>query len=240
MEAQVSASDVARQKFVVVDIETAPPRSSASPTELGSAKQTSATHEITAIAVLIASRDAGPSWTVETIQSWDRSRCDEFEILLALNRKLVGLLSAATTVVTFNGIRHDLPVIRRRAAVHRMFDLSAWASLLRCRHRDLMTDGMGGPGAQWMSLRNTCNSLLIPTESNFAKAAMATTDVARRKCETDVCSTFVLLLYTLAMEAADERELVNGWHALATYTRSQHPDRPHLLQFAYAVEDLSI
>jgi hypothetical protein len=236
MEAQVSARDV----FIVLDIETAPPRSSPTPILLGSRDRTSVSHEITAVAMLVAGRASGPTWTIDSLHSWDRSRHSEFDILLGLNRKLVGLLSAGATLITFNGIRHDVPGIRRRAAFHRMFELSAWESLLSCHHRDLMIDGMSGPHAQWSSLRDICQALYIPTDSNFAKAAQATVDAARRKCETDVCSTFALLLYTLALEAADEKELIHGWHALADHMRVEHAQRPHLVQFAYAVEDLSI
>jgi hypothetical protein len=226
--------------FGVLDIETAPPRSIATPPVLGSERRTSATHEITAIALLVARRTAPGDWEVDRLHSWDASRHDEFTMLLRFSREAIRLATAGGTVVTFNGRRHDLPVILRRAAFHRMFELPAWRQLARLSHRDLMTDGLCGREAPWLSLRDTCDSLLIPWDADFAKAAAATPDARRRKCETDVCSTFALLLYTLAMENSNGRELVGGWLALASHAKRLHARSPHVLQFAIAAEDQSI
>lgn len=239
MKAQVPASkddDV----FVVIDIETAPPRSSPFALPLGSLERTSLSHEITAIAILIAARQTDAAWRITTVQSWNSSQHSEFEILLALNRRLAPLLVQGATLVTFNGIRHDVPAIRRRAAFHRMFELTTWRAMLTCRHRDLMVDGITGRQARWSSLKDTCHSLHIPCESDFPSAARATVEVTRRKCETDVCSTYVIFLYLLALETGDDRDLSKGWRALADYVHRVHPSRPHLVQFKDAAEDQGI
>lgn len=239
MQAQVPTLAAAGETIIVIDIETAPPRTLPDPSSTYRPR-TSATHEIAAIAALVATRQPDARWTVEGLHSWDRSRTDEFGILLGFDGRLGPLFAAGARIVTFNGLRHDLASIRRRAAFHRMFALRGWTAMLECRHRDLMVDGLGGPHAQWVALRDTCNALRIPSASDFPAAAMATVDATRRKCETDACSTFVLLLYTLAMEAADERELVSGWRALAAHVRSAHARCPHLMQFAEAADDQSI
>ena len=237
MKTQARAAD--RCSYVVLDIETAPdPRPLATVTA-GSAGQSSHSHVITAVAMLLATRGADVAWTVDRLHCWHRPS-DEHDILRSMQRALATELGDGATLVTFNGIRHDVPTIRRRAAFHRMFGLRGWDLLTTTPHRDLMTDGISGPQSQWASLAQTCAGLGIPTDHAFAAAAKGTTDVARRKCETDVCATFVLLLYTLAMETGEVSDLTNGWRALGRMVTRDHALRPHLTQFNDAAEDQCI
>lgn len=237
MKTQPGAADLRR--YAVLDIETAPDPWPLAAVPAGSAERSSHSHVVTAVALLTATREGRAAWTVDRLHSWHRPN-GEHDILRALQRALATELGSGATLVTFNGVRHDLPTIRRRAAFHRMFGLKAWDLLLTAPHRDLMTDGISGPKAQWASLAQTCAGLGIPTDHAFAAAANATTDVARRKCETDVCATFVLLLYTLAMETGEPADLTGGWLALRKTIARDHDLRPHLTQFIEAAEDQCI
>lgn len=237
MKTQPAAAD--EQRYAVLDIETAPNPRPLSAVPAGSAERSSHSHVVTAVALLTAVRGDDADWTVDRLQSWHRPS-DEHDVLRALQCALATELGRGATLVTFNGVRHDVPTIRRRAAYHRMFGLRAWDLLVTVPHRDLMTDGISGPQAQWASLAQTCAGLGIPTDHAFAAAAKATTDVARRKCETDVCATFVLLLYTLAMETGEPLDLKKGWKALSACIARDAALRPHLVQFAHAAEDQCI
>ncbi len=240
MKKQASHATPSQSAYVVLDIETAPDPHPVVRIPSGSAVRSSMSHLITAAAMLVARRQEGLSWTVDAIRSWHGAEHDEYAVLRGLQGALLPLLDTGATLVTFNGVRHDVPTIRRRAAFHRMFGSRTWPLLATAPHRDLMTDGLAGREAQWVSLAQSCIGLSIPWEHAFQTAAQATPGVAQRKCETDVCAEFVLLLYTLAMEHGHEFDLTHGWRALASHVARDHAGRPHLMQFAHAAEDQCI
>lgn len=221
-------------RFAVLDIETAP-----DPEAVALAKRNvdrrsaggSALHAIAAAAVLEAKETDDGLWTVTHLHSWSRPDDDEFRILTGIEAVVAEVAAADGTLVTYNGIRHDLAVLRRRAARHWMFELEGWRCLQTMRHRDLMIENFGSPDATWPSLRDACAALAIPTNHCTTGASAATTGTQLRKCETDVASTFLLMLHALAMERGSIRPLREGWAALARYAGGPVRNLPHLAQF---------
>lgn len=214
----------------VIDIETMPdPYALALLDDRGRVKgKSAATHRIVAMSTLRAVED-DRGWTVTGIASLHgHSDVDERDMLLAAD-DLLSWAGQGGIVASFNGDRHDLVVLRRRAARHLMPDLGGVGSSARLAHRDLMTSpALAGGG--WYSLREAAAGLGIPVAHRLSTRGLGTPKLIQ-KGQTDVSVTFLLFLYDLAMRRGEAGVVEKGWRALGDYVRGMGPHGDHLAQF---------
>lgn len=190
-----------------------------------------AVHAITAAAWLSLGEQEDGTWQVKRCRSWGAPD-DEFEILLALDRELFDLASLSGQLVTYNGLRHDLPVIRRRAARHWLFEMSGLFPKQAIDHRDVMRVAGLGIG-DWPKLREACAGIGLSCDPDDDPIGHGQTlSSRRRKAEVDVYGTMILRLFELATERRDIRTLTEGWSAIADWILRQRPLSPHLIQFS--------
>lgn len=160
---------------------------------------------IVSCAILKACEPSIGTWEVDSLTSHSDH---EEDVLAAID----AALATPTTLVTYNGIRHDLPVIRRRIMRFRRFDLQ-YAAASRLDHLDLYECPTVPPGGVAGSLQDRCASLGIDSKT-YLEADEDERPRAVLKGETDVVATFVLLLHELAALRGDGRVWASGMDAL--------------------------
>lgn len=218
--------------LVALDLETAPDPYAVDMLAGGGKAVTRnvAIHHISAAAWLVMSEGADGDWRVVELDSLG-TPTDEFDILLSLNRVLQIAADAGGEVVTYNGSRHDFPVIRRRAARQWMFELDGLFPAEPIRHRDVMKSSGLGIG-DWPKLREACAGLGFTCDAEQDPIGAGKTLIPRRrKAEVDTVATMILRLHELAAERRDAATLAHSWSALASYIRRHSAARPHLVQF---------
>lgn len=189
-----------------------------------------ATHRISAAAWLVMRESADGWWEIEELDS-QGAPTDEFDILLSLNRVMRLVLDRAGEIATYNGQRHDMPVIRRRAARHWMFEMDGLFPPHPIRHVDAMRTAGLGIG-DWPQLREACAGLGFTCDAEQDPMGAGRTLIPRRrKAEVDTVATMIVRLHDLAAERRDVATLARGWKALADHIRHHAAARPHLLQF---------
>ncbi len=216
-----------------IDLESAPdPRAEGLlPASQVPRSSSAALHQIAAAATLVAREEGDGAWVVEALSSLDQPDVDEFGILLGLDDALADVAGRGGEICSWNGLRHDMPLIRRRIARHWAFPLEGLASGLELLHRDMMLATGRHPG-EWMKLREACAAAGFTCTPDVPKNQAATAKSPRvRKCEVDATATFLLRLHALALERRDRRPLVEGWSALIRYIEAERPDDAHLRQF---------
>jgi len=145
--------------------------------------------------------------------------------LVLLAEGALAWLGERGTLVSHNGVSHDLPLIRRRAMRTWMFDhtpsVFAWADPSPRRHYDTMLSlGQG-------SLLDLCAGLGIPAlVPRRGKSSVA--DGRIRKCEVDVVATGVAFLHAHAAEIGSATWLAAAWRDLACHLVAR-PSRDHLM-----------
>jgi hypothetical protein len=185
---------------------------------------------ITAITMLSVEEDATGAWMGHRLRSFGLPD-PEFELLMQLDEALAEFEERSPLLVTYNGIAHDLGVLRHRGARHWLFGLPGLDLLDRCQHRDMMRTGTRGWRDAWPTLRDALAGLGIAADPMVASGASRSVEAAVRKCEVDVVGTYLLLLYELAIERGDPAVLVSGWSALSDYLGRPPVAAPHLNQF---------
>jgi len=202
------------QSFAVLDIETAPSDASIVLAGRGSGDR-SMLHEMTAASVLRFRRNGACGFDDFRMLSVGGSGEDEADMLRALRIGLDDAHGAGATLVTWNGIAHDLPTLRTRAARHWLFGafaLPRWDAAPD--HLDLMRDGPWA-GGRWSSLVDTCAALGVPALLEEQSGPRCTLSTPVRKCQLDVAVTALLLMYGVSEREADARPLMAGWVGLA-------------------------
>lgn len=122
-------------------------------------------------------------------------------------------LSCSPTLITYNGRRHDIPVIRRRVMRFKRFDLQFASQASLIPHIDLYDFPRVAVGGSHGSLQDRCAALGIDSKTYDEDDD----DMRSRmvlKGETDVVATFVLLIHELAAFRADSRVWGAGVRAL--------------------------
>jgi len=218
--------------FGVIDIETAPdPMATALMRTRDGARINSAAHRIETVALLRARELDDGTWVDFRLTTPSMPRLEEPAILSVADEFLRGLSADDGTCVTFNGRSHDFAVLRRRAARFWMFECAGIDAAARLRHADLMRVMTRGWRDEWPSLAAACAGLTIPA-NHLPEDTLRRWSIKERKAQTDVLSTFLLLLYELAMRRRDIATLGLGWSALADFLKSFDRRAPHLQQFA--------
>lgn len=217
--------------LATIDIETAPdPQAIDMLAGRDGPSRNVAMHLISAAAWLVMSEDAAGHWSVDELGS-EGAPTDEFDILLSINRVMRTLLDADGELATYNGVRHDLPVIRRRASRHWMFGQDGLFPPTPIRHRDVMRSPGLGIG-DWPKLREACAGLGFTCDAEQDPIGSGRTLIPRRrKAETDAVATMIIRLHELAADRRDPGTLAHGWTALARHILVKPELRPHLVQF---------
>lgn len=201
----------------------------------GPTKIHAATHKITACCMLSAWENPDGSWTDLNLTTVQEATMTEPEMLDVIDRFFVDIVEKAGTCVTFNGMSHDVPVIKRRAARHWLFDRRGITDIDQCHHEDLMRRMTRGWRDDWPSLAAACAGLGIPIDHHPIDKKDRTS-MTVLKCETDVYATFSLLLFELAIRRRQRSVLDQGWSALQAFTLRNRPRAQHLAQFGRAFD----
>lgn len=157
----------------------------------------------------------------------------EPDILLMTEQILADVSASRGLLVTFNGRRHDLPVLRMR-------QLRWW----QCAsagirgfaagegdHMDVMATLAAG-GNRFATLADACGAVGFSIFGMTPIGRTTETPKALEKCELDVVGTAVLMLHLLAERAGSDEPLRRGMPVLGDYLRTLAGRRPHLEHFA--------
>jgi hypothetical protein len=218
----------------VLDLETAPDPMALSLAGLRKAERAhgaAALHQITDATVLHAREEEDGSWSGFQLSSYTVRDSDEAELLRSLDLDLDRLRRQDGTIVTYNGVRHDLPVLRRRAARHLMFDGSWILPDDKIRHYDLMLMAPGGRSGSWSKLRDAAAGLGIPVAHQLPTRGLGTATAGVRKSQVDVLATFLVMLHDVALRRGSSEPLRRGWRSLAQYIGTMGPHGDHLAQY---------
>jgi hypothetical protein len=218
----------------VLDIETAPDPFALALAGLkhsDRANGAAALHQITDASVLHACEDEDGSWNAFELSSFTIKDSSEDELLQSIDQHLHRLRKHNGKIVTYNGVRHDLPMLRRRAARHLMFDGSWILPDEDVPHYDLMLMAPGGRSGSWSKLRDTAAGLGIPVAHQLPTRGLGTPTAGVRKSQVDVVATFLILLHDLALRRGSDEPLRRGWRALSQFIRTMGPHGDHLAQY---------
>lgn len=218
--------------FGILDIETKPdPHAMALLRQSNADRSPLAIHRLTAASMISVWETTGGEWQDLSLVSVAEPDHSETTMLTEIDRFLLNLITNGGECVTFNGLSHDLPTLRRRASRHLLFDLTGVFPATPMLHTDLMRRCTRGWRDDWPSLRAACAGLGIPVNHLLAGNGGSGPSARQRKCEVDVVCTFLLLLYELSISRRTQRPIVAGWKAVRELFGSGHPP-PHLAQFA--------
>lgn len=216
-------------RLLVIDIETSPDPLSVAIAGRGDQINRTALHRLVAYSMLEAKEDAQGNWGEFDLSSGADQA--ELPMLVAISDKLQGLYTDAGTLITFNGLAHDLPALRRRLLANWAFDLEGLVRADELDHIDLMRSGAGGAHGKWSNLRDSCAGLGIPLNHLIGPRSADPLASSIRKSQTDVVGTLLLLLHEVALARRHAKPLAAGWRALSDHLGRAGGKAPHLEQF---------
>jgi hypothetical protein len=206
-------------RFIVLDLETHTD-SLIRGLSTGSKSSEALVQEIRSCSALIASEPQIGTWEIENLATASH---DEDDILRFIDQ----ILADYPTVVTYNGRRHDLPIIRRRIMRFKHFGLENACNVHRLPHLDLYDFPPVAAGGHHGSLQDRCAALGADART-YIEADEDTLPRAVLKGETDVIATFVLLLHELAAWRANGSVWTQGVRALQRAKGGELARRGHL------------
>lgn len=211
------------EDLIVLDIETTvcDETRQAFKTKLKEPLRHSTLRLITAISALVCS--PGDPWTFN-LSSFIK---DERRALEGLDTLLRQHPDAA--LVTFNGLRYDIPTIEMRALHHFLFSSYGLAQIQRRKHYDLY-DMLG----RQCSLASLQACLALPVDDDvFLERSQFPYE--QRKCEIDVVSTFLAFIQVTAFRLTDKQLVTNSWQAIGRHFATNQTGRRHLASLVRAV-----
>lgn len=225
------------RRVVVVDIETAPDPQTLCllKKEQGIARATWAIQRIETACILVAVEDQRNIKVSEFIcraidAPRERERADEPDILALIGVHLE-IDAPTTTLVSFNGLAHDLPIMRRRAFVNKMSECPAFSANPHFHHEDLMHSLGAEPSSTRVPLLQAAGGLGIPVLHRFPLRTAPPATQRMRKCEVDVIATFLLYTQMLAARRCNPGFFDTAWQAIADHLGVMNPKGEHLAQF---------
>lgn len=204
--------------LVVLDLET---RHDGTIAGLASSKKAAATFAqgIEGFSALVAQETAVAHWAVHRLVT---NVGPEHLVLPAIDE----ILARSPTIVTYYGLVHDLPVLRRRIMRYRRYDLANGLRAARLPHIDLYAFPPSPAGSVHGSLQDRCAALGIDSRT-YADGSDDLSHAAR-KSQTDVIATFILLLHELAAVRAHGPTWMGGMRALREAQGGMLARLPHL------------
>lgn len=219
----------------VLDIETQPDRFARILAGRKVLKAASPLHEIVNISALRLDIDDQDAVTGVHLQTWNRAEYTEADILRNAGLAIDGALSSHGQLVTYNGRRFDLPMIRLRQMrwwqpSHDVLHSTRFKSDHHC---DVMEELAGGLG-QMPSLVEACAMLGFALKGPMRLASESDVAPEIEKCEIDVIGTAILYLYCRADRTGRSGRLKGNLMALGSYLRAIAGRQPHLLRFGHS------
>ncbi len=225
------------RRVVVLDLETAPEQQALCllRSEKGVARATWAIQRIEGLCMLVA-EERGGRFAVTDFVCADREAPREIErhdetAMLNLVADHLDPSELRTTLVTYNGRRHDLPILRRRAFVNSLSHRPAFQPYPPFDHEDAMLNLGPDPMGMAVPLIQAAGGLGIPVMHRFPTQAAFAATPRMRKCQVDVLATFLLHLQTLSARSGNPDIFDNGWEAVCTFLGRIGAKGDHLLQF---------
>lgn len=217
----------------VIDVETAPDPIAASYAAVRgrSTDDKTALHRLTDASMLFAREDADGGWSGFDLRSFTIEDDDEERLLRNIDGQLQRVGDGVGRLASFNGISHDLPVLRRRAARHLAFDLPGIFPVRDQAHLDLMRIVPSPRPWRPGSLRDQAAGLGMPVAYQFGRDGIGARSKGIRKSQVDVSATFILMLYEIAARRGRADPVIRGWRAFGDYIRRMGPHGEHLAQF---------
>lgn len=124
--------------------------------------------------MLEAEELANGSWRVDSVRATTADdSLDELDVLRRVDRALLPVANGGGMLVTYNGRRHDVVMMRLRAAAHLAFGMQGVAALAGMEHLDLMTDSIAG-GGHWFKLRDVAAGLGLPVARELPSSGVVT------------------------------------------------------------------
>lgn len=165
--------------------------------------------------------------------SFHADEYDEPDILRMTERVLADVANSRGLLVTFNGRRHDLPVLRMRQLRWWQCANSGIRGFAAGEgdHMDVMATLAAG-GTRFATLADACGAVGFSIFGMTQIGRTTETPKALEKCELDVVGTAVLMLHLLAERARSDVPLRRGMPVLGDYLRTVAARRPHLEHFA--------
>lgn len=157
----------------------------------------------------------------------------EADVVANVDRVLAGVHADGGMLVTYNGIAHDVPILRGRQLRWWQCSAVGVAAFAEGKgdHLDLMIE-VAGSGRRWAKLSDACASVGFSLRGPVPIGGERTLPYEVEKCELDVVGTTVLLLYVLAARSRSDEPLSRGLPALGRRLRQIVAGRPHLERFA--------
>lgn len=208
--------------YCVLDIETGLSDAAAVLVDRGTKAMADrpALQELVAASVLTFSRASDGRFGSFSLGSVAVGEEREEGVLARLDALLSPVYAAGGTLVTYHGIVHDLPALRRRFDRHWMFEAFRypdWTSRERPRHVDLIR-WASPPGAKgWVSLADACAGMGFAAGPPARSAEGQALRDPVGKSQMDVVAEAVLFFYYLASIEGSARPLLQGWTELSSY-----------------------
>lgn len=214
-------------RVMVLDIESAPDPAAVAIAGRGDQIARIALHRVVAYSALHAQEDTQGDWTGLRLESMASEA--ETPMLAAISADVAALRDAGGLLVSYNGLAHDVEVIRRRIHANWAFHLEGIAALDDVNHLDMMRGG--GSRGPLISLRDACAALGISVDPLKVPIGRDAAPATVRKGQVDVAGTFLLLLHELAGARRSTAPLAAGWQALSDHLGQPGVRAPHLEQF---------
>lgn len=226
MHSLPTAFDRRQDAIVVMDLETSnDPYGTMILQGRRTGRQTAAIQRLRSAAILVARGMATGGGPTISIHGFHGS--EEDLLLEAIADVLDPLAEDGALMVTFNGRRHDLPILRRRAGHHMLFGrvgLTAWCGGT-AKAIDLMNDLYWTPG-NWPSLAQVCAGYGIAIPEIAGRSDIP---LHLRKAEQDVAATFVAFLFERALTNRDGQSFMAAWSSLARTIQEGGDRLSHLI-----------
>lgn len=197
-------------------------------------------HTIVCIGALVAERAAHGSWHVKASGAPHVGERSEKELIESFVGKIADL---EPQLVTFNGSRFDLPVLRYRAMVHRVSAPGLTARNYFYRYTDDaadLCDVLASYSSQARAtLHEICRAMGLPGKGDGVDGAAVASLFAQGRirdiseyCETDVINTYQLWLrYELFRGRLTPEQFAASEADLSTYLKERSGAKPHLAAF---------
>lgn len=150
-------------------------------------------------------------------------------MLSAISAALTEEDDQRTVLVTFDGLRRELPVLALRCRASWRFNLLGLARLPTMDHLPLID--LLGAAAPVGSLTEVCLGLGIPADEPASAEYRGEAADQSRRWERDAARTFLVLLHEIAAARRSATTLGAGWRALSAHVEEHADLAPHLLEF---------
>lgn len=212
----------------VIDIETRPDRFARMiASEKGSSRSVILV-EIANASVLAFTLSPSGSASDFALTSYHADEYSEADIVANIALKVRSAIASGGEVVTYNGSRFDIPLLRLRMMRWWSQFSRHLGELERTRksHRDMMV-AFAGPLGKPPSLKDCCAMLGFSIHGPIDVFGANPVPPQQRKCECDVVGTAILYFYTLA-ERHGVEALQGNLAALGEFLRVHCAGLPHL------------